>query len=340
MATPRFPRILKTPSAGFGDVVPARFAAVIACILGAAIAVVALAPAPAEELESAAAEDERAEAIGLLREAGIVERPTWRVGDAWRVQFDQGEPVCWLVVVDASEGYRQGVACETDEAEAIAVNLAVWQERWIASYTSDLEGVGDGSGEPTRWFDWPLEDGKSWSTSYEDVDLTATAELVEGAFEITMVREEGDDVFARYDFDPTLKWWSRIEFVESEYVFQVHEHERGWSGPVATAVTESKAESQSSVVAQFTAEFSTTEEDDFVVLVYSRDGFGRDYWQLDGPGTSYTSISQGNVISMGGATFHYGLVPADAGDWTFRQVGVGLGFLVRLYSADVTIVEL
>lgn len=322
---------------------PGWLAAAIACALGVALAIVAMPAPPAEEgFEPAAFDQQIAIAATRARETGIAERPEWSVGEAWRVQFDEGEPVCWLVVVDATEGYRQGVACETDESEAIAVNLAVWQEPWIASFTKDLEAVGDGTNEPTRWFDWPLEHGKSWTTSYAGVETVVRVEHNDGAFELTMALADSEETFATYDYDPSIQWWSQLRFEDSGYEFRVHAHEIGWSGPVATAVTETQLDTESNLVSQFTAEFAATEEDDYVVLVYTRGGVGRDYWQLDGPGVSHSSLTQANPTSLSvlGPSFVYDLVPAEPGDWTYRQAGAGFDFRVRVLTADVTILDL
>ena len=320
---------------------PGWLAAVIACVLGVAIAIVAMpAPPAVDEIKAASDEDTLAIAATRARETGIAERPEWRVGEAWRVQFDEGDPVCWLVVVDATEGYRQGVSCETDESEAIAVNLAVFQEPWIATFTKDLAAVGDGTNEPTRWFDWPLEHGKSWATHYAGLETVVQVALNDGAFELTMTLADGEDTFATYDYDPSIQWWTTLRFAESEYEFRVHDHELGWSGPVATATSEQVFEGTTNLVSQLSTAFTTDEEDSYVVLVYSRSGAGREYWQLDGPSSRNSITPVTTSQSVLGTTFVYELIEAEPGDWTFQQVGVGFNFLARIFTAQVALVEL
>lgn len=207
-----------------------------------------------------------------LREASVVaasgaQRPTWRVGDAWRVQFDDNDPICWMVVVEATpDGYQQGVWCPTDEAETIALQIAATDARYLGRMTLDLGGRGDD--EDTRWFDWPLAEGKTWATKWQGEEATVTAQLREGRFVMMLCLDEGDCV-AGYDYDPELGWWSELEF-DGGFLFRVHERDTGWREGAVYAVGtlrhEEDARNQLLVVAGPTVSFNVDEEESVVAV--------------------------------------------------------------------------
>jgi len=322
-------------------VFPGWLAAVIACALAAALAIVAM-PGPREDdLEAASLSDAEVAQIAVerVRETGIAQRPEWRVGDAWRVQFNDGDPVCWMVVARAAETYRQGVACETDEAEFIAVNIAVAQVAFVGTFTRDLEGVSDPEGDATRWFDWPLSDGKSWDTTFEGIDVVVTAAFVDGAFELVMVDDEDSDL-AFYDYDPSLRWWSQISFATGGS-FHVHERTTGWSGPVSLAAADERFTGRGNLASQSTASFTTTEADTYVVLLASRPAVAAEYWELAGPSETRNSLTPLGGQPLVGGFDRYETIPAEPGEWSYRQAGTGIGgFLARIFVAQVETVEL
>lgn len=312
----------------------------VAFALGIAIAVLALPPAAEEEVVPATLDETAEIAIARVRETGVAERPTWNVGDAWRVQFDEGDPICWLVIAPSEEGYHQGIWCPTDETEMIAVNLAVAQVPFLTLFTNDLEGVADGEGDPTRWFDWPLTDGKAWETNYLGADVDVSAARSERGFEMTMTFADSDVELARYDYDPGLRWWSELAF-EQGYTFRVHERAAGWSEPVTLATAERQFDGTSNLVSQFTSAFTTEEKDDYVVLTASRPSLAGEYWEIAGPGETRNSLTPLGTRPLVGGFDSYELIPADPGDWTYRQAGTGVGgFRVRIFVADVEIVSL
>lgn len=138
--------------------------------------------------------------------------PRWQVGDAWNLKFGSGEPVCWIVVVAATEeGYRQGVWCSSDEEELIAAQIAGYDVRYLGNLSLDLAGRGDG--EEVRFYDWPLADGKTWTTTYYgvEVEITSTYDAERGAWDLVM--ENGDDALLRYDYDPDVGWWTYWKFL-------------------------------------------------------------------------------------------------------------------------------
>lgn len=314
---------------------PGWLAAGVAFALGAAIAILALPDAP-EEIAMTSV-DEAEVALEQIRSTGIAELPTWRVGDAWRVQFNEGDPICWMVVADVGEAYRQGVACE-DGSEAIAVDLAVSRAPFVGTFTHEIEGIGDPDADATRWYDWPLSDGKSWTTTYGETDVSVSALLVDGRFQLTMTYDDGSSELARYDYDPALRWWSEIRF-ESGYVFRVHERATAWSGPVAVATADLAALMSSQIVTGSTSVFTAGGDDDYIVLIAQRPTNAVEYWDLTGPnGASRTDYAAPLARNP---TSYYELIPATPGEWTYREVGMGAGrFDARIFLSQVEIVEM
>ena len=298
--------------------------AAAALVAGALVGAMALQPPP-DALEASSARDAGAPraSVGDVI-ASATTAPAWDVGDAWRVQFGEGDPICWVVVVaQTSEGYQQGVWCPTDEATLIAAQLAGFDVRYAGLLTKDLAGVGIGGVEETRWFDWPLEDGKSWPTSYQGDDAQVTVELdeEERRYELSLCLAFGGCV-ARYDYDPRLAWWSEVIF-ESGSTFQVRERTEDWTGS-ATIATASERYHRSrgdvDAIVLLPETFTVEPEDELVALVMQRLGSHTGHVQVrDGGGSVVyddTLVSERAQLST--------LVAGEPGTWTLADATIGI----------------
>lgn len=276
---------------------------------------------------------EDAEGLGALASRHGLDpgaRPTWREGDAWRVQFDDNDPICWFVVAHAdAEGYRQGAWCPTDEAPIIATQLATRGVEYAGTLTSDL-GVPFEE-ETILWYDWPLEDGKSWQTSWAGAAATVSVSWNDDAerYQLTLCRGAGDCI-AEYDYDPALRWWSRIAF-ESGYEFRVHERAEDWDrGHVLADAIEQRRSNYNGVnvdlIASTRPTFDVAKGEDAVVVEIVREGVHVHDFSLVGPegrfATSYSSNSLANPDE-----YVWDMVDAEPGPWTISENFVAEGMI-------------
>lgn len=162
--------------------------------------------------------------------------PTWDVGHAWTVQSHGlgGGGTCVLAVAQADGDYRVLPSCE---------DVAHYDAVFDVSYVGTIRGddlSGGQHGTPVRFFDFPLEDGKTWSTTWDGITVTLTATAAPNlaapgagsgpGFTITGLDEAGE-VYVTYDFAPAIKWWTHIEFSEG-YGFKVQGFEENYRGKV------------------------------------------------------------------------------------------------------------
>lgn len=278
--------------------------AAAALVVGALVAIVALQGPPSFDPD---ADDGQVFAMSADEAlAASAQAPTWVVGDAWRVQFADGDPICWLVVVEASEeGYQQGVWCPTDEGPMISAQIAGFDVRYAGRFTRDLAAVGfadDGGDEQTRFFDWPLEDGKRWGTVWygDEVEIAATFDPDMGRFVLTMCAESGDCI-ASYDYDPELGWWSEVDF-NGGGRFRVRERADGWSGAVEVASASELLHMTRSGVGALSgasvSPFAVGDEHDAVAFVAER--LGTSAGRLEVRDGSGNSVYQGPLLGDAG----------------------------------------
>lgn len=288
----------------------------------ALLAALVLVPSPVDE-------DERE----ALRAASIADphaRPDWRVGDAWRVQFDAGDPVCWLVVAQADElGYRQGVWCPTDEAPLIAAQLATMRLPYAGAFTLDLGGVA--GEEVVTWFEWPLADGKTWPTTWGGAPAHVEASWLDAQerYELDLCLDDGLCV-ASYDYDPELGWWSEL-VLRGGFELRVHEREEGWTrGHVLADAVERRSSNYNGVSVDLLATarpaFDVDEGEDVVVVEIQREGVHSHDYSLVGPeGRFATSYSSSSLVYAD--DYVWDMVDAEPGRWTISENFVAEGMI-------------
>lgn len=157
--------------------------------------------------------------------------PVWAVGDSWTVVTANGETQTAVVTSASQQSYRLDVT-----GEQTASYDAIGDVSWIGTIrAADLAGAQQGTA--VKFFDFPLADGKTWSTTWDGLEVTMTARLnpalatsagTQPGFEI--VAMAGDAVHATYDFVPSMKWWSRIEWPAQGYGLAVSAYKPNWTG--------------------------------------------------------------------------------------------------------------
>lgn len=214
-------------------------------------------------------DDGNATATPALAEADV---PEWQVGDAWSITTHGGEGSAMyaLVVVDAgSSGYT---IAATDEE--ITVLDAIHDISYLGRIrTSDLAGSQQDA--PVRFFDFPLTDGKTWTTTWDGFEVKLTATLADAiptpdgpkpGFRIVGTHE--DATYVTYDYVPDVGWWTGISF-EAGYGFTVNRviHNATGTYPVATAELLFEATSEAPFGMHGTGSFTVAEGQTSLLLM-------------------------------------------------------------------------
>jgi hypothetical protein len=317
----------------------AVLAGALACLLAfsATLAAVEMGAFGAEETPVTALMDDgppRMEPLSAREvEARTAERPEWRVGDAWLVRFNE-DFACWLVVGEVRNGtYVQGTSCdgEMDAGAQIAAN----DFAYAGTFDRDLARPTRSDGT-IRLYDWPLTDGKTWTTSWFGEEVTVRAafdEEIEGplgeepGFVLRMSYGDAEDEFLRYDYVPSLRWWSEFRF-ESGAVVTVEDAVRGWGGRVVMVDAEERVRFGGSGVLgpAATRSFAVSEADDALIIEVRASGRAvlMELALRDPDGSSQYSISRRALT--GGSSYNFDVVAdLQPGSWVLEETFIGDG---------------
>jgi hypothetical protein len=134
--------------------------------------------------------------------------PVWAVGDHWTVRsLDDNESTR----VVSGETALDWIIDTTGEREAFFD--AQFDISTIGpQHKSDLSGSQGAT--RIKFFQWPLTDGASWTTLWDDVERTITAHRQGAVFHFTAM--EGDLQRATYTYDPQLKWFGEVTFFDDQ----------------------------------------------------------------------------------------------------------------------------
>lgn len=249
--------------------------------------------------------------------------PEWRVGDAWTVEQygPSGDSSCQLVVTAADSNYMLRPTCET-----LAQADAAFDMSYVGPIGRDhLSGAQQGT--PVRFFDFPLTDGKTWTTKWDGIDVTLTATFVASlaapgagsapGFAIVGTTADGE-TYVTYDYAPALKWWTAIDFAEG-YGTRVTKFEEGWTGTYKTATTNLAYESPGNGLL-VPATFGVSEGQTSLLLILSGRLGGHSFAVnlVDPDGTTqYQRVENAGE----GGFFEVVTLPAIPGDWKLASVG-------------------
>lgn len=158
------------------------------------------------------------------------EAPVWSVGDAWSISTSgtgQDERAFLVVTAAGSDAYTLATT-----SEQMAGFDAMFDVSYIGKIrASDL--AGHQQGEPVKYFDFPLADGKTWTAKWDGFDVALTATKKGDGFAIAGAVDGAP--YVEYDYAPEMKWWSHIHFLQGDYGFTVERLQTGWTGTLASA---------------------------------------------------------------------------------------------------------
>lgn len=158
--------------------------------------------------------------------------PAWQVGLwwRWRVTGDDIDEVRTDVVVeDAGDDW----VVRTDSEQATFFDARFDISTLGPQRKSDR--AGSQGADRVEFFDWPLEEGKSWTTTWDDRERTITVESVaadRSSFDLVARGPDGD-VEVEYTFEPSARWFTHLLYHNddgSTFELTLQEHGTGYDG--------------------------------------------------------------------------------------------------------------
>lgn len=170
----------------------------------------------------------------LVANLSVVDVPLWSVGDAWVLDiYSNDEHSAGTLVVSAADSDAYTIVTTSDSS-------AMFDAAFDVSYVGKIRAdnlAGSQKDQPVKFYDFPLADGKSWSTPWDQttVNLTATfapkiATPLGPQPGFTIKGEARGEDYVEYDYVPALNWWSRLAFVSDNYGFTVTGVAHNWTG--------------------------------------------------------------------------------------------------------------
>lgn len=320
-----------------------RAMGVVALLMGAGVAW-AVVPPTEDPLDIAVDVPERAgllsaeDAERVATSQGF-QRPTWRVGTSYGIEFSGGGSCEYAVTEAAAESVLVAPACSD-----LALEQALFLFPWFGRLSRDLASTDEGA--PTAFFQWPLVDGASWETSWRTgQDDSVDGVLVQADFApevdgpagtepgFVLVASFDGDSFARWNYVPSIGWWSRFEYlVEDGFWFAVTDHTEGWTGTTYEALVTCTSIQNGQVHVGSTFDVRST--DDYVVTLLDYEGVlaGRPMFMTpDG-------VEPGPDLSGAGTGAEWWVIESPAaGQWTYEWAGLavaGRGLSARIHCID------
>lgn len=255
----------------------------------------------------------------------VVDVPVWAVGDAWDVESYFGESPAQAATLVVTAAGADAYTVSTTSEETASFDAAFDISYLGRIRASDLAGAQ--KDQPVQFFSFPLEDGKSWTATWDGRSIAITATFApdlptpigpQPGFRIVGVDEEGAD-YVRYDYVPALRWWSHLQFTEG-YGFTVKAARANWTGEYAAATAKplltltTAAPVASTPGGAFTVEEGATS---VLMTLAGRAGpFVRGLAVVDPAGTVYPKGSPNYESSPEPAGFFVTeTMPAVAGEW-------------------------
>lgn len=207
----------------------------------------------------------------VIDKNATVDAPVWVKGDAWTIEsYGVGASRSTLVVAHA-DGSSYQFATTSDD---LAMFDAIFDISYIGRIrASDL--AGHQQDQPIQFFQFPLADGKTWSTTWDGNEVALRAGFVPAidspagklpGFVIQGSTADGS-TYVTYDYVPSLRWLSRMEFAEG-YGFKVVGSTTNWTGEVKSAQSKALLQLGSETpAASVPAGAFTVDPDQFAVVM-------------------------------------------------------------------------
>lgn len=272
---------------------------------------------------------------------GSFDAPVWTVGDAWAISpvGDAGQP--GVLVVTGAEGDAYTLA--TTDPDAAGYD-ALFDISYLGRIrASDL--AGHQGGKPVQFFSFPLADDKTWTTTWDGLEIKLAAKWnpalttsagIHPGFEIVGTYE--GEPYVRYDYVPTLKWWSHLSFANG-YGMKVERTFADWTGEYVAAEAKKLVESAPAPSVTFTVEEGAS----FVHVTLQ--GESTQYaraWRIFAPdGTPHDQQTETGSAGSGDVSITERLPPTP-GEWRIVSpvVNADGGFTLKVNQVTLTTLTL
>lgn len=134
--------------------------------------------------------------------------PTWRLGDHWTYQSNPSGEVTFVVTGETSSGW----ILDTTSRE-----VAFLDARSDVSFLGERDKAtlaGSQNGTEVAYFDWPLVEGKSWTTTWDGVEREITVDRVEDQT-ARLTARQGDRLAVEYTYDADAKTMASFTFYDA-----------------------------------------------------------------------------------------------------------------------------
>lgn len=153
----------------------------------------------------------------------------WDVGHYWSYQTSFGTDFTLVVSEDKGDDWY----LDTPEEDTAWFNV-----RDPISYLGDVRKsdlAGSQGSNRVQYFDFPLEEGKEWTTSWDGVERRIVTVEANETFRFEAYQD--GELAVEYDYDPEVGWFTEVVFYEGEdgqesFSFTLNDHQTGWTGDV------------------------------------------------------------------------------------------------------------
>lgn len=163
----------------------------------------------------------------------LVIAPTWDIGDSWTFENTgpDGETSVMSLVVTGEEGGDYII--DTNEP-----TVAYFHAQMDISYLGEVRKsdlAGSQGSDRVRYFDFPLEDGKAWSTSWDGLTVDVEVTDVAGGT-VSLAATTGGRAFADYTYSVDDRFMGEIDFYDENgtqaFRMELTDSGSGFSGTV------------------------------------------------------------------------------------------------------------
>lgn len=256
-------------------------------------------------------------------DAAEVPAPLWSVGDAWTGMSKNGEqtrPITLVVTMAEGDFYT---------VETTDPKTAGWDAMFDVSYVGRIRArdlAGSQQDQPVQFYDFPLADGKSWTTIWDGLEVALTATKSARGFDIVGTVDGAE--YVRLDYVHDLRWFSKLEFAEG-YGITLERVESGWTGEIVAASAKIVYEGHPAapVGSPGAGAFTMDEGQAFGMLTVTGGGsqWARLLYLVQPNGQPYLTTSTTNAEAEGMGprqVFLYEMLPAMAGAWEIAAPSV------------------
>ncbi len=166
---------------------------------------------------------------GLESTASAIGLPQWAVRDAWTYKSGDAT-LTYVVTADQGADWLM----ETDSPERAFANLRDDVSRLGPQRKADL--AGSQGADRVEFFQWPLTDGKTWTTQWDHQPVTIKARVANGVADL-MAHDRNGTMVYHYTYDPAVRWFKELHHFGSDgkeiIGFTLSAAVHNWTGSVA-----------------------------------------------------------------------------------------------------------